>query len=106
MPIIALSPRLYPSVARSHRVEPGGRSSDADQENLAAEAARRVPPRRSQVPPTDSSVVVDALLDALDDAELEALEELDTEDIEKLARKLQLKGVRRAHSRGFLDIAV
>jgi len=60
----------------------------------------------TDLPPSEPGDVVDALLEALDDAELEALEELDTEDIEVLARQLQLRGVRRQHSRGFLHVEV
>lgn len=104
MAVIALSPRLFPATNRPLRVEAAGRTSDAGQEDAATPAARVQSTEAEDLPPADPATVVDALLDALDDAELAALEELDTEDIEVLARQLQLRGVRRQHPRGFLNV--
>jgi len=105
MPVSSLSARLFPAVyGRNLRVEPAGRTSDDDYDRDEAMLALRAVDPPSEPPPTEATVVVDALLEALDDAELRDLEELDTEDIEVLARQLQLKGVKRRHARGFLEV--
>jgi len=104
MPVIALSPRLFPPAPRSLRVEAAGRSTDSQRETAAAPTVQVRESPTPELPPTEAAEVVDALLDALDDAELAALEELDTEDIEVLARQMHLRGHRRQHARGFLNV--
>lgn len=100
MPIQPITQQLFPWLTgRTLRADPAGATSDAARQPVPTPAAAE----RSETP-TDASVVVDALLDALDDAELAALEELDTEDIEVLARQMQLRGHSRSHSRGFVDV--
>lgn len=104
MPIVALSPRLFPASNRPLRVEAAGHTSDAVPDDTTARMIERADSVADDPPPAEASEVVDALLDALDDSELAALEELDTEDIEVLARQLHLRGVRRRHPRGFLSV--
>jgi len=105
MSVSSVSTRLFPAVyGRNLRVEPAGRSTDDTYDRDEAVLALKVIDPPSDPPPTDAIEVVDALLEALDDAELAELEELSTEDIEVLARQLQLKGVKRRHSRGFLEV--
>ena len=105
MPVSSVSFRLFPAFYGGNlRVEPSGRPSDTEDDHREAVVTLRTRAASTESPPTEATEVVDALLEALDDAELEALEELDTEDIEVLARQLQLRGVRRRHARGFLNV--
>ena len=106
MPVLPLTARLFPTLQRTARVEAAARTDDSAGERppvVSVLAAAEAPPER---PPTDPAEVVDALLESLTDAELSDLEELNTEDIEVLARQMHLRGLRRRHSRGFLDIPV
>jgi CBS-domain-containing membrane protein len=104
MSVLPLSARLFPTVSRTLRVEAGGRTGDTSRESTPTRVAAAYNEPTRDAPPADPSEIVNALLDALDDAEMAQLEELDTEDIEVLARQMQLKGLRRQHPRGFLNV--
>ena len=106
MPVLPLSARLFPALQRTARVEATARMDDSKAERPAELVDGVRTNAVDDLPPTDPSEVVDALLDSLTDAELSELEELDTEDIEVLVRQMHLRGLRRQHPRGFLDIRV
>ena len=104
MPVLPLTARLHPMLQRATRVEAAGRIEDTKREAQPQAATPDEPEAPLELPPSDPAKVVDALLDSLNDAELADLEELDTEDIEVLARQMHLRGLRREHPRGFLNL--
>ncbi|HCH65173.1 MAG: hypothetical protein CL927_17680 [Deltaproteobacteria bacterium] len=106
MPVLPLTPRLFPTLQRTTRVEAAARTGDSAGERPPLVEEVPVAERSADRVPTDPAKVVDALLESLTDAELADLEELSTEDIEVLARQMHLRGLRRQHARGFLDLQV